>query len=98
MLSRPALMGQPQLPSGEPLWTVEDAAAYFAASGLPIRPDRLRKIIQGLDWAPYAEIRAEPGSAGGRGKALYKSSDLMVLHARLAEFVATRRIRRRPGK
>lgn len=98
MLPRPALMGEPQLPSGEPLWDVETACAYFARSGLPIKPDRLRKLIQGLDWAPDAEIRAEPGSKGGRGRALYKSSDMMIFHARLAEFVATRRIRRRPGK
>lgn len=78
----------------EPLWTLEDACNYFAAAGLPIKPDRLRKIIQGLEWVPVAE---EPpaGDKGGRGRALYKSSDLMVLQARLAEFIATRGIRRR---
>lgn len=95
MLTAAAEMSRPPADSGEPMWTVEEACDYFAAAGLPIRPDRLRKIIQGLEWEPAGTRAREPGETG-RGKAVYRSSDMMILHARLAEFVATRGIRRRP--
>lgn len=80
----------------EPLWTLEEACEYFAASGLPITPARLRKIIQGLEWEP--DERGPSGEQGGRGRGLYKSSDLMILHSRLTEFITTRGIRRRQPK
>lgn len=75
---------------------MEQACAFFAQSGLPIRPDRLRLLIRGLDWAPAARGPSPP--QGGVGPALYWSADLMVLHARLAEFLESRGIPRRPPR
>lgn len=70
-----------------PLWTVEQAAAYFAAAGIPVDPRRLAVIIgaRGLAWTPVGETR--PGEKGGRGKALYPVQDFQDLHRDLAEWL-----------
>lgn len=90
-------MGSPPEPPRDPLWTVEEACAFFTESGLPIRPDRLQMIIRGLEWEPAGERKPPPGSRGGRGKPLYPMADMMILHARLSEWLVSRGIRRRPA-
>ena len=75
------------------MWTVEQAAQYFTESGLPIRPDRLAMILQGLEWEPDGELRI-PGRSG-RGKALYSMGHIMWLHSTLQEGIIRRGIRRR---
>jgi hypothetical protein len=85
----------PEPSEEQPLWTVEEACAYFTESGLPITPDRLRMIIRGLEWKPAGTRKPPPGSKGGRGESLYPMADMMILWSRLSEWLAQRGIRRR---
>lgn len=77
----------------DPMWTIEQACQYFTESGLPIKPERLTMIIQGLEWEPSGSM--PPGPKGGRGKALYPMGDVMWLHATLQDGIIRRGIRRR---
>jgi hypothetical protein len=80
--------------AGEQLWTVEQACAYFARGGLPVEADTLTVIIREIRKTPGGRDRlpamgeTPPGPAGGRGKALYRARDLMLLHRDLAPWVA----------
>lgn len=77
------------LPGNEPLWTVEEASAVFARTGVPVEPARLRLLLRALEWTPAA--RAPSTDRGGAGAALYRSSELQRLHAAVAPFL-------RPGR
>jgi hypothetical protein len=90
-------MSPPGRPADEPVWTVDQAAAYFAAGGVPIGPRHLAAIIRDIRAAARAagaDDRLVPagetpsGELGGRGKALYRVSELMELHRDLARWVA----------
>jgi hypothetical protein len=73
-------------PAGDaPVWSVEEASRYFADAGIPVEPRRLAAIIRALDWRPVGETRS--GVKGGRGKALYLTSDFQRLHRDLAEWL-----------
>jgi hypothetical protein len=78
-------------PGPPPTWTVEQAAAMWAAAGLPLHPDpaeatrRLTLIIRGLGWHPSGETRS--GAKGGRGKAVYPAADFQRLHRDLAGWI-----------
>lgn len=70
-------------------WTVDEACAWFAESGVPIEPDRLRLVIRGLQLPPTGETASGP--QGGRGKPTYPVDDLMTLHAWIAKWKARNR-------
>jgi hypothetical protein len=79
-------VGRPGPSTRDPLWTVDEAAAYFAEGGVPIEARRLKGIIRALGWTPAGYTPS--GEQGGRGKAMYLISDLMRLHAAIAPFIA----------
>ena len=65
-------------------WTVAEARAEFAATGLPV--DGLAQIIRALPGLQrIGETR--PGGKGGRGQALYPIADLQRLHAALSPWL-----------
>ena len=64
--------------TGDGLWTVDEAAAWFTAQGYPADPAQMRGIIRWLRWAPAGQARSGP--KGGRGQAMYRIEDLMALH------------------
>ena len=65
-------------------WTIAEARAQFAETGLPIeRLDRIIRALPGLK--PCGETR--PGERGGRGYALYPIRDLQRLHSALAPWL-----------
>jgi hypothetical protein len=72
-------------------WTVDQACAYFEASGVPIDPVRatavlkLTAIIRALEIRPVG--RAPSGPQGGVGRALYSVRQLQALHRDLAEWL-----------
>jgi hypothetical protein len=70
----------------DPDWTVETAAAWFTESGIPTTPAQLAGIIAQLPGLRPVG-RAPSGPQGGVGKHVYKMSELMKLHARLAEWL-----------
>jgi hypothetical protein len=81
-------VGSPQAgrdQSDVPLWTLEEASAWFAESGIPIETERLRLIIRALKWKPAGATPS--GQAGGRGQARYPIADLMKLHAAVAPWI-----------
>lgn len=67
-----------------PGWTVDEACAQFAASGLPIDPDRLRMVIRALRLAPVGETRHD---GRGRGHAMYDIGTMQRLHSALAPWL-----------
>ena len=67
-------------------WTVDEACAEFARTGIPVDPVRLRLIIRGVELKPVGE--APPGEKGGRGDRLYPIADLQRLHGALAPWLA----------
>jgi hypothetical protein len=69
------------------MWTLEEASAYFAESGIPVEPRRLAAIIRALEIRPAGE--GPSSHRGGRGRALYWASDLQKLHRDLAEWLMT---------
>ena len=90
-------MSPPGRPGDEPAWTLDQACDYFAAGGVPIGPRHLAAIIRDIRAAARAAGAADPlvpvgetrsGELGGRGKALYRVSELMELHRDLARWVA----------
>jgi hypothetical protein len=67
-------------------WTVREAVAEFAKTGVPM--DGLDRIIRALPgFQRIGEVRKPPGSQGGRGAALYDIAQLQQLHGRLAEWL-----------
>lgn len=65
-------------------WTVAEARAQFAATGIPV--DGLAQIIRALPGLQrIGETR--PGGKGGRGQALYPIDQLQRLHAALAPWL-----------
>lgn len=72
------MMGDRAPRGGVALWTVDEAAGWFAEQGMPVDAWRLRLHIRALGWAEAGETRS--GSNGGRGRKLYPAADLMRLH------------------
>lgn len=66
-------------------WTITEACAQFADTGIPIDPRQLRLIIRALRIRPVGETT--PGGRGGRGHALYPIDQLQRLHAALAPWL-----------
>lgn len=71
----------------DPEWTLATAASWFTESGIPTTEDQLAGIIARLPGFPPPVGRGPSGPKGGVGKYLYRMSDLMRLHARLAEWL-----------
>ena len=83
--ARPAATVPSMATDPPPTWTVEQASAYFAASGIPFDAWRLALVIKALSIRRAGEAR--PGPSGGRGKAMYPVGDLQALHRDLAEWL-----------
>lgn len=82
----PAAPAVTPAPDRDPDWTTVTAAAWFTESGIPTTPDQLEAIIANLPgFRPVG--RGPSGPRGGLGKLTYKMSDLMRLHAKLAEWL-----------
>jgi hypothetical protein len=65
-------------------WTVSEAVAKYAETGLPM--DGLDQIIRALPgFTRIGETRS--GERGGRGHALYSIAQLQRLHAALAPWL-----------
>jgi hypothetical protein len=64
--------------TSEGLWTVDEAAQWFTAQGIPIRAAQLRLHIKALEWPPAGE--GPSGPEGGRGRYMYPITHLMELH------------------
>lgn len=66
-------------------WTIDEASAEFARTGIPMQPAQLRAIVRALHWKPAGETAS--GEHGGRGHALYPIADLQRLHAALSPWL-----------
>jgi len=69
-----------------PLWTINEACAYFAESGVPVAPWRLRLMIRAVGLKPAGETASGP--KGGRGEAMYDAGVLQRLHSKMVPFLA----------
>jgi hypothetical protein len=72
------------MPGPAPGWTVSEAVAKYAETGLPM--DGLDQIIRALPgFTRIGETRS--GKKGGRGQALYEIKELQLLHGALARWL-----------
>jgi hypothetical protein len=78
MMTRPGWVTHPG-------WTIEEASAEFARTGIPISPYRLRLAVRAVALRPVGEARS--GELGGRGRALYDIGQLQRLHAALSPWL-----------
>jgi hypothetical protein len=69
-------------------WTISMACEDAADAGLPVDPRRFRIIVRNLPGlTPIGELRAPPGSKGGRREALYEVRDMQDLVTALARWL-----------
>lgn len=66
-------------------WTVDEASAQFAVTGIPFPAARLRLAIRAVRLRPCGETPS--GDHGGRGQKLYPIGELQRLHAALAPWL-----------
>ena len=72
-------------------WTIPDALATFAETGMPLDETGFRAVVRAADrlgrLERVGEIRKPSGSKGGRGRFLYDIGGMQRLHAALAPWL-----------